>query len=178
MLSLFSVLLLNLSLSSASTSSVRQIAVDLAGVSAHDLVIYDLKGETVAELVRSYAEQSSGSEKEDADFYFNYKYVEFEDEVVYGTTDSNTFQQILFSAIHFMDNNANVGKEVYDSAKLSKITSSLKDLESLSVIYSWNPLGDNVCASFFTTPVLIDSENKKAYELNFYDLTGGCQSKK
>jgi hypothetical protein len=155
----------------ASTRSIASVMTEMGLHAQGGKTTYDLEGYNLAELVVSYAVQS-GEVTDETTFIFDYKDVESADEVVYGTTDAKTFSQILFSAIHFMDNDALANEMLYSVDKRQRIDELLKELQSLQPIYSWNPVGDNVCGSSLTTPVVIDPQTKKAYELNFYKIEG------
>ncbi len=145
----------------------------LASVSEGRLVTYDLRGGNPAELIMSFADQVT-MVQQDTEFVFNYQYLETKDEMAYGSTDAKMFSNLIFSAIHFMDDDAETESEkVYSQQDLVVVRDALKQLESLPVIYSWDPNGNRVCGSSLTTPVIIDPAKKKGYALDFYFI-GGC----
>lgn len=149
-------------------TEIGDLAKKLAEISASGMREYALTGDSVADLVRSYVEESAGLE-EDTEFLFDYKDISETDESVYGSTDAKAFFNLLFSAVYYMDE---ANELLYPQEVRQKIESILKDLKSTPVIYSWNPNGASVCGTFFTTPVLIDPKAKKAYEINFYKFEG------
>lgn len=157
-----------------STVSFTAVAQDSIEDSALNLAIfagiegYALKGETPQQLIESFQQQVDG----DGEIVLNAKSVEPIDEMIWGTTDAKNFSEVLFSAIHFMDNDANAKNIMYNESKREFIRQTLRDLQKTDVIYSWNPKGDSVCGQMLTTPVLIDPKTKKAYELNFYNIEG------
>lgn len=168
MKSLFVSAVLFFSNSVFANEDIGDLAKQLAEISASGMREYTLTGDGAADLVRSYVEESVGLE-EDTEFLFDSKDISETDESVYGTTDAKVFLNLLFSAVHYMDEGNDV---LYPQEAQQKIKNILKDLKSTPVIYSWNPNGASVCGTFFTTPVLIDPQAKKAYEINFYKFEG------
>jgi hypothetical protein len=150
------------------SQEIKASALELGLIAESGVIEYDLQGETLAALVYSYAQQV-GTIEEDTEFIFDYKEVSENDEFVFGTTDANRFMNLLFSAVYYMDEES---EQLYSQDERQKIKDVLKRLESAQVIYSWNPNGDSVCGTSFTTPVLIDPQAKKAYEFNFYKFEG------
>ncbi len=150
------------------SEEIKTSVLELGLIAESGVVEYTVEGETLAALVYSYAQQVVTIE-EDTEFIFDYKDVSENDEFVFGTTDANRFMNLLFSAVYYMDEE---GDQLYSQDEREKIKDILKSLESAQVIYSWNPNGDSVCGTAFTTPVLIDPQAKKAYEFNFYKFEG------
>lgn len=150
------------------SQEIKASVQELAVIAENGMTEYDLTGETLAAMVYSYAEQVADVE-EDTEFIFNYDQVNETDEMVFGSTDANRFMNLVFSGIYYMDEES---EEMYSKVEREKIKNTLKQLESTDVIYSWNPYGDSVCGTMFTTPVIIDPKAKKAYELNFYKFEG------
>lgn len=154
-------------------TTVQEQVQRLDAVSAGPLITFDLRGTNSQELIMSFVDQVA-IVNEETEFVFNYVHLEPMDEMAYGSTDAQTFSNLVFSAIHFMDDDAVTETEkVYSQPKLAVIRDALEQLKKLPVIYSWNPSGNTVCGSQLTTPVIIDPAQKKAYALDFYFI-GGC----
>jgi hypothetical protein len=161
-----------LSFTTFANSDIAAIAKQLGAVAESGVSEYALEGGTLEELVKSLRFQITEEENTAAEYFLNYKNVQTSDEYIWGTTDAQNFSDILFSAVHFMDDDASENKVLYSKKEISTIIELLKDLKSADVIYSWNPHGDSVCGEMLTTPILIDSKTKKAYEFNFYKIEG------
>jgi hypothetical protein len=146
--------------------SIEDIALNLSIHSA--IQDFNLQGDTPEELVKSYQQQVNG----EGEIVLNATSVEPMDEMIWGTTDAKNFSEIIFSAIHFMDDDANAKNVIYSEKARKDIRQLLEDLQKTAVIYTWNPNGDSVCGQMLTTPVLIDPKTKRAYELNFYVVEG------
>ncbi len=152
------------------SADIGSIATQLGTIAESGVNVYNLEGETLEQLAESL--QYQVTEEKDDEIMLNYKNVESMDEFVWGTTDAKNFSDLLFSAIHFMDEDANANQVLYSEKELSTIQKLLSELKNTDVIYSWNPNGDSVCGQLLTTPVLIDVKTKTAYELNFYKIEG------
>lgn len=156
---------------SAQSSTVEGLALQLGKMAAMGVTEHPLQGTSEKDLLFSYLHQVADLQ-EDNEIYVNHPSVELFDEYVYGTTDAKNFSSLITGAIHFMDEDALKGEAVYSQEKIASIQQILSQLQTHDVIYSWNPGGDSVCGMLLTTPVIIDSQTKKAYEFNFFKIEG------
>jgi hypothetical protein len=154
------------SFSAVAGSSIEDAALNLAKFSG--MQSYALTGETPQQLIESLQQQIVG----EGEIVLNAKSVEPIDEMIWGTTDARNFSEVLFSAIHFMDDDAYPENVIYSETTRELIRKTLRELQTTDVIYSWNPIGTSSCGQMLTTPVLIDPKAKKAYEFNFYTVLG------
>lgn len=152
------------------SADIASVATQLGGIAESGMNVYSLEGETLEQLAESL--QYQVTEEKENEIMLNYKNIQSMDEIVWGTTNAKNFSDLLFSAIHFMDDDANANQVLYSTKELSTIQKLLGELKNTDVIYSWNPNGDSVCGQLLTTPVLIDVKTKTAYELNFYKIEG------
>ncbi len=158
------------SISVFATASTASVATQLGAIAESGLNVYNLEGETTQQLVESL--QFEATEENDKEIALNYENVQTMDEYVWGTTNATDFSDVIFAAIHFMDENSNANQVLYSKKEISLIKKLLGELKNTDIIYSWNPYGDSVCGQMLTTPVLIDPKTKTAYELNFYKIEG------
>ncbi|MBY0384394.1 hypothetical protein K2X05_04475 [bacterium] len=152
-------------------ADIATLADQLGKISASGVVVYELDGSTPEELVMSLSEKTKAYAEE---VFLDYKDVEGSGEARWGTTDAKTFLNIVFAGIHFMDDNANADQALYSDEDRQEVRAFLAELKNTDVIYSWNPGSEHVCGESLTSPVLIDPQTKKAYEINFYDIEPGC----
>ena len=152
------------------SADIASVATQLGTIAESGISVYQLEGETLQQLAESL--QYQATEEKENETILNYKNVQSMDEFVWGTTDAQNFSDLLFSAIHFMDDDANANQVLYSKTEISNIQKLLNELKNTDVVYSWNPNGDSVCGQLLTTPVLIDVKTKTAYELNFYKIEG------